>query len=98
MTEKHEKAERAAIMRERGCSELEAVHVMAARIARERGNGIHIFLEIVLFSKARNSMIFGIYFEFAFFMLTLDSPRDIRQYTDGNFCLRENQWAKTSNR
>ncbi len=37
MTEKHEKAERAAIMRERGCSELEAVQVMAERIARERG-------------------------------------------------------------
>jgi conjugative transfer ATPase len=37
MTEKHEKAERAAIMRERGCSELEAVQVVAGRIARERG-------------------------------------------------------------
>jgi conjugative transfer ATPase len=37
MTEKHEKAERAAIMRERGCSELEAVQVVAERIARERG-------------------------------------------------------------
>jgi hypothetical protein len=36
MTEKHEKAERAAIMRERGCSELEAVQVVAERIARER--------------------------------------------------------------
>ncbi len=32
MTEKHEKAERAAIMAERGCSELEAVHEMARRI------------------------------------------------------------------
>ncbi len=32
MTEKHEKAERAAIMRERGCSELEAAHEMARRI------------------------------------------------------------------
>jgi conjugative transfer ATPase len=37
MTEKHEKAERAAIMRERGCSELEAVQVVAECIARERG-------------------------------------------------------------
>ena len=37
MTEKHEKAERAAIMAERGCSELEAVHVMAERIAKNRG-------------------------------------------------------------
>jgi hypothetical protein len=37
MTEKHEKAERAAIMRERGCSELEAVQVIAEGIARERG-------------------------------------------------------------
>ena len=37
MTEKHEKAERAAIMRERGCGELEAVQVIAGRIARERG-------------------------------------------------------------
>jgi len=37
MTEKHEKAERAAIMRERGCSELEAVQIVAERIARERG-------------------------------------------------------------
>jgi hypothetical protein len=36
MTEKHEKAERAAIMQERGCSELEAVQVMAARIAEHR--------------------------------------------------------------
>ncbi len=33
MTEKHEKAERAAIMREHGCSELEAVQVIAKRIA-----------------------------------------------------------------
>jgi conjugative transfer ATPase len=32
MTEKHEKAERAAIMRERGCSELEAVYVIAERM------------------------------------------------------------------
>ena len=37
MTEKHEKAERAEIMRERGCTELEAVHVVAERIATERG-------------------------------------------------------------
>ena len=37
MTEKHEKAERAAIMAERGCSELEAVHIMAERIAQKRG-------------------------------------------------------------
>jgi hypothetical protein len=29
VTEKHEKAERAAIMRERNCSELEAVYVIA---------------------------------------------------------------------
>jgi len=34
MTEKHEKAERAQIMRERNCSELEAVHVIADRFAR----------------------------------------------------------------
>jgi hypothetical protein len=61
-------------------------------------NGIHMFLEILLCSKARNSMIIGLYFEFAFFMLAFNSPRDTRQYTDGNFCLRENQWAKTSNR
>ena len=38
MTEKHEKAERASIMRERGCTELEAVHIVAARIAA-RGGG-----------------------------------------------------------
>jgi hypothetical protein len=37
MTEKHEKAERAAIMREQNCSELEAVHVIAERIAQKRG-------------------------------------------------------------
>lgn len=37
MTEKHEKAERAAIMREQTCSELEAVYVMAERIAANRG-------------------------------------------------------------
>ncbi len=37
MTEKHEKAERAAIMRERNCSELEAVYVIAERIAQNRG-------------------------------------------------------------
>ena len=36
MTEKHEKAERAAIMAERGCSELEAVHIIAERIAQKR--------------------------------------------------------------
>ena len=37
MTEKHEKAERASIMQEKGCSELEAVHVVAERIAMKRG-------------------------------------------------------------
>ena len=37
MTEKHEKAERAAIMQERGCSELEAVYRMADGIADGRG-------------------------------------------------------------
>jgi hypothetical protein len=37
MTEKHEKAARAEIMRERGCTELEAVHVVAERIAAQRG-------------------------------------------------------------
>jgi hypothetical protein len=37
MTEKHEKAERAEIMRARGCSELEAAHVVADRIAAQRG-------------------------------------------------------------
>ena len=36
MTEKHEKAERAVIMREQDCSELEAVYVMAERIAKNR--------------------------------------------------------------
>lgn len=34
MTEKHEKAERAAIMREHACTELEAAYVQAERIAR----------------------------------------------------------------
>ena len=38
MTEKHEKAKRAAIMQEQNCSELEAVHVMAGRIAKSRRN------------------------------------------------------------
>ncbi len=33
MTEKHEKAERATIMQEQGCTELEAVHIVAERIA-----------------------------------------------------------------
>ncbi|MCU7870805.1 MAG: conjugative transfer ATPase [Candidatus Thiodiazotropha sp. (ex Lucinoma borealis)] len=37
MTEKHEKAERAAIMEEMGCSELDAVHIIAERIAEHRG-------------------------------------------------------------
>ena len=37
MTEKHEKAERADIMCERHCSELEAAHIVAARIAEHRG-------------------------------------------------------------
>ncbi len=37
MTEKHEKAERGAIMREHNCSELEAVYVIADRIAKKRG-------------------------------------------------------------
>ena len=36
MTEKHEKAERAAIMRERDCSKIEAVYVIAERIAENR--------------------------------------------------------------
>ena len=37
MTEKHEKAERAAIMHDKGCGELEAVYVIAERIAANRG-------------------------------------------------------------
>ncbi len=37
MTEKHEKAERAAIMEKQNCSELEAVHIVAQRIAKSRG-------------------------------------------------------------
>jgi len=37
MTEKHEKAERAEIMRERGCSELEAAYGVAERIADHEG-------------------------------------------------------------
>lgn len=37
MTEKHEKAERAEIMREQHCSELEAVYVVAKRLAQQRG-------------------------------------------------------------
>jgi len=36
MTEKHEKAERARIMRECGCSELEAAYAVAERLAKER--------------------------------------------------------------
>jgi hypothetical protein len=36
MTEKHEKAERAEIMRERGCSELQAVYQKADRLAAQR--------------------------------------------------------------
>ncbi|MBV2137077.1 MAG: conjugative transfer ATPase [Candidatus Thiodiazotropha sp. (ex Ctena orbiculata)] len=36
MTEKHEKAERAAIMHEQNCSELEAVYAIAERIAQTR--------------------------------------------------------------
>ncbi|NIB44053.1 conjugative transfer ATPase [Pseudomaricurvus alkylphenolicus] len=36
MTEKHEKAERAAIMRERNCTELDAVYEIARRIADAR--------------------------------------------------------------
>jgi conjugative transfer ATPase len=36
MTEKHEKAERAAIMREKNCSELEAVYEIARRIEESR--------------------------------------------------------------
>lgn len=36
MTEKHEKAERAAIMQAHGCSELEAVYLMAQRISDDR--------------------------------------------------------------
>ena len=36
MTEKHEKAERATIMRERNCSELEAVYAIAERIVENR--------------------------------------------------------------
>ncbi|MEW8232456.1 MAG: conjugative transfer ATPase [Candidatus Thiodiazotropha endolucinida] len=37
MTEKHEKAERAAIMKDRGCGELEAVHIVVEGIAKTRG-------------------------------------------------------------
>ena len=38
MTEKHEKAERAAIMAEQECSELEAAHIVAERISKNRGS------------------------------------------------------------
>ena len=38
MTEKHEKAERAASMQEQACRELDAVHVMVGRIAKSRRN------------------------------------------------------------
>ena len=38
MTEKHEKAERAVIMHEQNCSELNAVYVIAQRIAVNRGS------------------------------------------------------------
>jgi len=38
MTEKHEKAERAEIMRERNCSELEAVYAIAECFAENRGS------------------------------------------------------------
>ena len=37
ITEKHEKAERTEIMHEQGRSELEAVHVISDRIAKNRG-------------------------------------------------------------
>jgi len=37
MTEKHEKAERARLMRKHGCSELEAVHLVAQRLEAQRG-------------------------------------------------------------
>ena len=41
MTEKHEKAERAAIMRERGCTEVEAAEVVAEHLAASRrGRGL----------------------------------------------------------
>jgi hypothetical protein len=36
MTEKYEKAERGVIMQEQNCSELEAVHIIAERIAQSR--------------------------------------------------------------
>jgi conjugative transfer ATPase len=36
MTEKHEKAERARLMREHGCSELEAAHLVAERLEAQR--------------------------------------------------------------
>ncbi len=36
MTEKHEKAERAAIMREHGCSEVDAAGIVAERLAASR--------------------------------------------------------------
>ena len=36
MTEKHEKAERAALMREHGCSELEAVYRIADQLSKTR--------------------------------------------------------------
>lgn len=37
MTEKHEKAQRADIMRERGCSELDAAYIVAQQIENARG-------------------------------------------------------------
>ncbi len=40
MTEKYEKAERGVIMQEQNCSELEAVHIIAKRIAENRGGKV----------------------------------------------------------
>jgi hypothetical protein len=52
--------------------------------ATRKGNGIQIFSRNSFFSKARNSLILGLYCEFLFSTLVLDSFRDIRQYREGN--------------
>ena len=44
MTEKHEKAERAAIMRERGCSELEE-SLLVLPFSADDGNAHSLFLK-----------------------------------------------------
>jgi hypothetical protein len=71
MTEKHENAERVAIMQEKGCSELEAVFHMAERITRPAWRIVSASMQM---SALRG--LSGGWFSLAWIPIGDNSPKD----------------------